>query len=277
MKQYLGLLRRIQAEGQFYPDRTGTGCTGIFGAQMRFDLADGFPLLTTKKVHLKSVIHELLWFLRGESSIAYLKQNGVSIWDEWADENGNTGRSYGVQWRRWRAPRSGLDKDWKQAWRIDEIDQIANTIQGLKNDPYGRRHIINAWNPADVKDVALPWCHCFWQFRCSPDGRLHLQMYQRSCDVFLGVPFNIASGALLLMLIAQIVGREPGEFIWTGGDVHIYKNHEEQVALQLAREPRSLPKMYLDKAITDIDSFKVEHFSIEEYDPWPTIAAPVSI
>lgn len=264
MKQYLDLLQHIMTKGNNKGDRTGTGTKSVFGYQMRFDLSEGFPLVTTKKCHLKSIIHELLWFLKGETNIKYLKENGVTIWDEWADENGELGPVYGKQWRSWEAPDGR------------KIDQIANVIARIKAKPDDRRLIVTAWNPADIEKVALPWCHCFFQFYVA-NGKLSCQLYQRSCDTFLGVPFNIASYALFTMMIAQVCNLEPGEFIWTGGDVHLYNNHFEQVALQLSREPRALPRMKINPNVKNIDDFKFEDFTLEGYDPHPAIKAPVAV
>ena len=264
MKQYLDLLRYIRENGVQKGDRTGTGTQSVFGYQMRFDLGEGFPLLTTKKVHLRSIIHELLWFISGDTNIKYLHDNKVSIWDEWADENGDLGPVYGHQWRSWPTPDGG------------HIDQLANLMEQLKNNPDSRRHIISAWNVAEVDKMALPPCHSLFQFYVA-DGRLSCQLYQRSADVFLGVPFNIASYALLTMMIAQCCGYVPGEFVHTFGDVHIYSNHQEQVALQLSREPRQLPTMKLNPEVKDIFSFKYEDFTLEGYDPWPAIKAPVAV
>ena len=245
MKQYLSLLQRILDEGTVKTDRTGTGTKSIFGHQMRFDLNEGFPLLTTKKLHLKSIIHELLWFLRGDTNIAYLKANGVSIWDEWADENGDLGPVYGQQWRSWPDYKGGT------------IDQISNVVEMIRHNPDSRRMIVTAWNPAEIEQMALPPCHCLFQFYVA-DGRLSLQLYQRSADTFLGVPFNIASYALLLMMMAQVTGLKAGEFIHTTGDTHLYLNHLEQARLQLTREPRPLPKMLINPEVSSIFDFKYE-------------------
>ena len=245
-------------------DRTGVGTQSVFGYQMRFDLSAGFPLLTTKKVHLKSIIHELLWFIAGDTNIKYLKDNGVSIWDEWADENGDLGPVYGHQWRSWPAPDGR------------KIDQLRNVVEMIKNSPDSRRLLVTAWNPGEVEKMALPPCHCLFQFYVA-DGKLSCQLYQRSADVFLGVPFNIASYALLTMMIAQVTGLQPGEFIHTTGDTHLYRNHFEQVALQLSREPRPLPRMILNPAVKDLFAFKYEDFTLEGYDPWPAIKAPVAV
>ncbi|MBO4434973.1 MAG: thymidylate synthase [Bacteroidales bacterium] len=264
MKQYLDLLRHIRSGGVMKEDRTGTGTQSVFGYQMRFNLADGFPLLTTKKVHLKSIIHELLWFISGDTNIKYLKDNGVTIWDEWADENGDLGPVYGHQWRSWPAPDGR------------SIDQLAQVVEMIRHNPDSRRLLVSAWNPGEVDKMALPPCHCLFQFYVA-DGKLSCQLYQRSADVFLGVPFNIASYALLTMMIAQVCGLKPGEFIHTTGDTHIYRNHFEQVALQLSREPRPLPHMLLNPDVKDIFDFKYEDFTLEGYDPWPAIKAPVAV
>ena len=264
MKQYLDLLRHIQEEGILKSDRTGTGTKSVFGYQMRFNLAEGFPLLTTKKVHLKSIIHELLWFIAGDTNIKYLKDNGVSIWDEWADENGDLGPVYGHQWRSWPAPDGR------------SIDQLADVVSQIRKNPDSRRLIVSAWNPAEVDKMALPPCHSLFQFYVA-NGRLSLQLYQRSADTFLGVPFNIASYALLTMMAAQCCGLEPGDFVHTLGDAHIYTNHFEQVALQLSRQPRPLPKMIINPDKKDIFNFKYEDFELTGYDPWPSIKAPVAV
>ena len=245
-------------------DRTGTGTQSVFGYQMRFNLQDGFPLLTTKKVHLKSIIHELLWFISGDTNIGYLRENGVTIWDEWADEHGNLGPVYGHQWRSWSCPNGKA---------IDQLSEVINLIQ---HNPNSRRMLVTAWNPAEVDQMALPPCHCLFQFYVA-NGKLSCQLYQRSADVFLGVPFNIASYALLTMMIAQVCGLEPGEFIHTTGDTHIYKNHFDQVALQLSREPRKLPTMKLNPDVKSLFDFKYEDFTLEGYDPWPAIKAPVAV
>jgi thymidylate synthase len=245
-------------------DRTGTGTRGVFGYQMRFDLSEGFPLVTTKKLHVKSIIHELLWFLNGDTNIKYLKDNGVSIWDDWADQDGNLGPVYGYQWRSWPDPKGG------------SVDQIAKLIAQIKSNPHSRRHIVSAWNPAQVDDMALPPCHCLFQFFVS-EGRLSCQLYQRSADIFLGVPFNIASYALLTMMVAQVCDLKPGEFIHTFGDAHLYANHFEQARLQLTREPRSLPTMILNPSVKDIFAFRFEDFTLEGYDPHPHIKAPVAV
>lgn len=264
MKQYLQLLNRILTEGVKKDDRTGTGTLSVFGNQMRFDLSDGFPLLTTKKLHLKSIIYELLWFLRGDTNIKFLKDHGVSIWDEWADANGELGPVYGHQWRSWPDYNGGT------------IDQISAVIDQIKHHPESRRMIVSAWNVAEVPQMALPPCHCLFQFYVA-NGKLSLQLYQRSADTFLGVPFNIASYALLLMMVAQVTGLKPGEFIHTTGDTHLYLNHIEQAKLQLSREPRPLPTMRLNPDVKDIFSFKYEDFQLENYNPWPHIKAEVSV
>ena len=264
MKQYHDLLNHVLANGNKKEDRTGTGTTSVFGYQMRFNLAEGFPLLTTKKVHLKSIIHELLWFLQGSTNIAYLKENGVSIWDEWADANGNLGPVYGYQWRNWPKPDG------------THIDQIAQVIQQIKKNPDSRRLIVSAWNVADVDQMKLPPCHAFFQFYVA-DGKLSCQLYQRSADIFLGVPFNIASYALLTMMVAQVCGLKLGDFVHTLGDAHIYSNHMEQVQEQLSRTPRALPKMRINPEVKDIFAFKFEDFTLENYDPYPAIKAPVAV
>ncbi len=264
MRPYLDLMRHVLEHGQLKSDRTGTGTRSVFGWQMRFDLADGFPLLTTKKLHLRSIIHELLWFLQGDTNIRYLKDNGVSIWDDWADANGDLGPVYGHQWRHWPA------KDGR------EIDQIAELIAGLKKNPDSRRHIVSAWNPADIPQMKLPPCHALFQFYVA-DGKLSCQLYQRSADIFLGVPFNIASYALFMLMVAQVCDLQPGEFVWTGGDCHLYSNHIDQAQLQLSREPRPRPAMRLNPAVKDIFGFRYEDFTLEAYDPHPHIAAPVAV
>lgn len=264
MKQYLTLLREILDNGVDKSDRTGTGTRSVFGYQMRFNLADGFPLLTTKKVHLKSIIHELLWFLKGDTNVRYLQENGVRIWNEWADENGDLGHIYGYQWRSWPDYRGG------------HIDQIKEAVETIKNNPDSRRIIVSAWNVADLDNMNLPPCHAFFQFYVA-GGRLSLQLYQRSADSFLGVPFNIASYALLLMMMAQVTGLEAGDFIHTLGDAHIYNNHFEQVNLQLQRTPRPLPRMVLNPDVRDIFGFRYEDFRLEDYDPWPAIKGKVSV
>lgn len=264
MKQYLDLLNRIMTEGVKKHDRTGTGTMSIFGNQMRFNMADGFPLLTTKKLHLKSIIYELLWFLRGDTNVRYLQEHGVRIWNEWADEEGELGPVYGHQWRSWPDYAGG------------HIDQINNVINQIKNNPDSRRMIVSAWNVAEIDCMHLPPCHCLFQFYVA-DGRLSLQLYQRSADTFLGVPFNIASYALLLMMVAHVTGLEPGDFIHTTGDTHLYLNHLDQARLQLTREPRKLPTMTLNPDVKSIFDFKYEDFKLENYNPWPHISAQVSV
>lgn len=264
MKHYLDLMRHVLEHGHRKSDRTGTGTLSVFGWQMRFNLDDGFPLLTTKKLHTRSIIHELLWFLQGDTNIRYLKENGVSIWDDWADVNGDLGPVYGKQWRRWETADGRT------------VDQIAQLIDGLKRNPDSRRHIVSAWNPGEVEGMALPPCHALFQFYVA-GGRLSCQLYQRSADIFLGVPFNIASYALLTMMVAQVCGLQPGDFVWTGGDCHIYLNHVEQAGLQLSREPRPLPRMTLNPAVTDILAFRFEDFVLEGYDPHPHIKAEVAV
>ncbi len=281
MKQYLDLQRHVLDHGVQKTDRTGTGTLSVFGYQMRFNLSDGFPLLTTKKVPLKLIIHELLWFLNGETNIRYLVENGVHIWDEWADENGELGPVYGAQWRRWpklvHVPAHVEGTEWVPDYHKSEhIDQITEVVERIKTKPDDRRLIVTAWNPADIPKMKLPPCHCFFQFYVA-NGRLSCQLYQRSCDVFLGVPFNIASYALLTMMVAQVTGYEPGEFVWTGGDVHIYLNHLEQVKLQLSRDPRPLPRLVLNGFAQDILSFKYEDFKLAGYHPHPAISAPVAV
>ena len=264
MRQYLDLMEHILAHGVEKRDRTGTGTLSVFGHQMRFDLSAGFPLLTTMKLHLKSIVYELLWFLAGDTNIKYLNEHGVRIWDEWADANGDLGPVYGHQWRSWPARDGGT------------IDQIANLMATLKRDPDSRRLIVTAWNPADLPKMALSPCHCLFQFYVA-DGRLSCQLYQRSADVFLGVPFNIASYALLTMMVAQVAGYRPGEFIWTGGDTHLYLNHLEQAQLQLSRAPRPLPTMRINPDVKDIFGFRHEDFALENYDPHPHIKAEVAV
>ncbi len=264
MQQYLDLMRRVRDHGTKKSDRTGTGTLSVFGHQMRFDLADGFPLVTTKKLHLKSIIHELIWFLAGDTNVAYLRQHGVSIWDEWADEAGDLGPVYGKQWRSWATPDGRT------------IDQIREVVETLKTNPDSRRIIVTAWNPADIPDMALAPCHCLFQFYVA-DGRLSCQLYQRSADVFLGVPFNIASYAALTMMMAQVTGLKPGEFIHTFGDAHLYLNHLEQTDLQLSRAPRPLPRLEIDPNVRSIFDFKFEHFKLVGYDPHPHIKAPVAV
>jgi thymidylate synthase len=264
MRQYLDLLRHALENGVDRGDRTGTGTRGVFGYQMRFDLADGFPVSTTKKLHLKSIIHELLWFLKGATNIGYLKENGVSIWDEWADENGDLGPVYGSQWRSW--PKGNGET----------IDQIANVVAQIKSKPESRRHIVSAWNPAQVDEMALPPCHCLFQFYVA-NGKLSCQLYQRSADIFLGVPFNIASYALLTMMVARVTGLKPGEFVHTLGDAHLYTNHFDQARLQLTRTPKPLPVMHINPDVTDVFGFKFEDFRLEGYDADPSIKAPIAV
>ena len=264
MRQYLDLMQHVLDHGTKKSDRTGTGTTSVFGYQMRFDLSQGFPLVTTKKCHLKSIIHELLWFLQGSTNTQYLKENGVSIWDEWADENGNLGPVYGKQWRSWEAVDGRV------------IDQIRIAVDQIKNNPDSRRIIVSAWNVGELDKMALAPCHAFFQFYVA-DGKLSCQLYQRSADIFLGVPFNIASYALLTMMMAQVCGLKYGDFVHTFGDAHLYSNHMEQTQLQLSREPRALPTMKINPAVTDIFAFKFEDFTLEGYDPYPAIKAPVAV
>jgi len=264
MRQYLDLLQRVLDEGTFKPDRTGTGTRSIFGHQMRFDLSEGFPCVTTKELHLKSIIHELLWFLNGDTNVKYLQENGVRIWNEWADENGDLGHIYGYQWRSWPDYNGG------------HIDQIAEVVNTIKTNPDSRRILVSAWNVADIPNMNLPPCHAFFQFYVL-NGKLSLQLYQRSADIFLGVPFNIASYALLLQMMAQVTGLQAGDFIHTFGDAHIYMNHMEQVQLQLSREPRPLPRMVINPAVKDIFSFRFEDFELVDYNPHPRIKGAVSV
>ena len=264
MQQYLDLLSHVMENGTDRMDRTGTGTRGVFGYQMRFDLAEGFPMVTTKKLHKKSIVHELIWFLAGDTNIKYLKDNGVRIWDEWADENGDLGPVYGKQWRRWEGPDGAV------------IDQVDKVIEAIKTNPYSRRHIVSAWNPADVDDMALPPCHCLFQFHVA-NGKLSCQLYQRSADIFLGVPFNIASYALLTAMMAQVCGLKVGDFVHTFGDAHIYSNHFEQVELQLTRTPNPLPRLKLNKDVTSIYDFKYEDVKIFGYDAHPHIAGKVAV
>ncbi|MDF1748465.1 MAG: thymidylate synthase [Alphaproteobacteria bacterium] len=264
MKQYLDLLQDVRNNGTEKTDRTGTGTLSVFGRQMRFDLSEGFPLLTTKKLHLRSIIHELLWFLKGDTNIAYLKEHGVSIWDEWADENGDLGPVYGKQWRSWAAPDGCI------------IDQMSDLLESIKTNPDSRRHMLSAWNPADIDSMALPPCHCLFQFYVA-EGRLSCQLYQRSADIFLGVPFNIASYALLTMMVAQACRLEPGDFVHTLGDAHLYMNHLEQADLQLTRSPSPLPKMTLNPRVHDLFGFQYDDFTLTEYNPHPTIKAPIAV
>jgi thymidylate synthase len=264
MKQYQDLMRHVMENGTQKHDRTGTGTISVFGYQMRFNLQEGFPMVTTKKLHLKSIIHELIWFLSGDTNIKYLKDNGVRIWDEWADADGNLGPVYGYQWRSWPTPNGG------------HIDQISQVINQIKNNPDSRRIMVSAWNVADVNQMALPPCHSLFQFYVA-DGKLSCQLYQRSADIFLGVPFNIASYALLTMMVAQVCGLQYGDFIHTFGDAHLYNNHLEQTKLQLSREPRPLPTMKINPDVKDIFDFKFEDFELENYDPWPHIKGEVAV
>ena len=264
MQAYLQLLRHVLEQGASKADRTGTGTRSVFGWQMRFDLREGFPLVTTKKLHLRSIVHELLWFIRGDTNIAYLRDNGVSIWDEWADENGDLGPVYGSQWRSWPAPDGR------------KIDQLANVIESIRTKPDSRRHIVSAWNPAEVDEMALPPCHCLFQFYVA-NGKLSCQLYQRSADTFLGVPFNIASYALLTHMVAQVTGLGVGDFVHTFGDVHLYSNHFEQAKLQLTREPRALPTLRINPAVTRLEDFVFGDFEFEGYDPHPHIKGAVSV
>lgn len=264
MKTYLDLMRHVRDHGITKTDRTGTGTKSVFGYQMRFDLAAGFPLVTTKKLHLKSIVHELLWFLKGDTNIAYLKANGVSIWDDWADSDGDLGPVYGRQWRSWATPDGRT------------IDQIAQVLQTLRNNPDSRRMVVSAWNPADLDKMALAPCHCLFQFYVA-DGRLSCQLYQRSADVFLGVPFNIASYALLTLMMAQVTGLKPGDFVHTLGDAHLYLNHLEQADLQLSRTPTPLPTLTINPAVTDLFTFKFDDFALDGYTPQPHIKAPVAV
>jgi thymidylate synthase len=264
MRTYLDVLAHVLEHGTRKTDRTGTGTLSVFGAQMRYDLSKGFPLVTTKKVHLKSIVHELIWFLKGETNVRYLKENGVSIWDEWADENGELGPVYGAQWRSWRGADGVV------------VDQITQVIEQIRQNPDSRRLIVSAWNVAEIPKMKLPPCHAFFQFYVA-EGRLSCQLYQRSADLFLGVPFNIASYALLTMMVAQVTGLKPGEFVHTLGDAHLYLNHVEQARTQLSREPRALPTMRLNPGVQSINDFKYEDFTLEGYDPHPAIKAPVAV
>lgn len=264
MQQYHDLMRHVLEHGHVKTDRTGTGTRSVFGWQMRFNLADGFPVMTTKKLHLRSIIHELLWFLQGDTNIRYLKDNGVSIWDEWADANGDLGPVYGKQWRRWETPDGRL------------IDQVGQLVENLKKNPDSRRHVVSAWNPGDVDSMALPPCHCLFQFYVA-DGKLSCQLYQRSADIFLGVPFNIASYALLTHMIAQVCGYQVGDFVHTLGDAHLYSNHLDQARLQLSRDFRPLPKLVLNPEVKDLFAFRFEDIALEGYDPHPSIAAPIAV
>ena len=265
MIEYHRLLRKVLDHGSFRDDRTGTGAYSIFGEQSRYDLSQGFPLVTTKKLHLRSIIHELLWFLKGDTNIRYLQENNVTIWDEWADENGELGPVYGAQWRRWQG-----------APGADPVDQITRLIEGLKNSPYSRRHIVSAWNVPFIEQMALPPCHCLFQFFVA-DGKLSCQLYQRSADLFLGVPFNIASYSLLTLMVAQVCGLQPGDFVHTFGDLHLYANHLDQARLQLTRQPRPLPTMRLNPEVKDLFAFSFEDFTLEGYDPHPAIKAEIAV
>ena len=264
MNQYLDLMRHVLEHGDKKTDRTGTGTVSVFGWQMRFALGKGFPLLTTKKLHTRSIIHELLWFLQGDTNIRYLKENGVSIWDDWADEQGDLGPVYGKQWRRWETADGR------------KIDQISQLVESLKSNPDSRRHLVSAWNPGEVDRMALPPCHALFQFYVA-NGKLSCQLYQRSADIFLGVPFNIASYALLTLMVAQVCDLTPGDFIWTGGDCHLYSNHLDQAREQLSREPRALPTMTLNPEIKDLFAFRIEDFTLSGYDPHPHIKAPIAV
>ena len=282
MQTYLNLMQHVLDQGHVKTDRTGTGTRSVFGWQMRFDLEEGFPVLTTKKLHLRSIIHELLWFLQGSTNIAYLKENGVSIWDDWADENGELGPVYGKQWRRWETVAPGKEG---APPTIRTIDQITQLVEGLKNNPDSRRHLVCAWNPGEVDQMALPPCHALFQFYVAPPApgdadqrpRLSCQLYQRSADIFLGVPFNIASYALLTLMIAQVCNYRPGDFIHTLGDAHLYSNHLEQAKLQLSRDIRKLPVMRINPAVKDLFAFRFEDFTLENYEPHPHIPAPVAV
>ncbi len=265
MQTYLDLLRLVLDRGEARSDRTGVGTLGVFGAQARFDLSTHFPLLTTKKVHWKSVVYELLWFLRGDTNVRWLQENGVSIWNEWADAEGNLGRVYGAQWRDWRRPDGR------------SVDQITQVIDQIRKDPFGRRHIVSAWNPGELDKMALPPCHAFFQFHVSASGRLSCQLYQRSADLFLGVPFNIASYALLTLMVAHVCDLKPGEFVHTFGDLHLYQNHLDQVRLQLSRQPKPLPTVTLNPAVRDITAFRFEDITLAGYEPHPGIKAPVAV
>lgn len=265
MEEYHRLLRKVLEHGSYREDRTGVGAYSVFGEQSRYDLRETFPLVTTKKLHLRSIIHELLWFLKGETNVGYLRENQVTIWDEWADANGDLGPVYGAQWRGWQGSPGA-----------EPVDQVARLIEGLKTNPYSRRHIVSGWNVARIDEMALPPCHCLFQFFVSGD-RLSCQLYQRSADLFLGVPFNIASYALLTLMVAQVCGLKPGEFVHTFGDLHLYANHLEQARLQLTREPRALPVMRLNPAVMVIDGFRYEDFTLEGYEPWPGIKAEIAV
>jgi thymidylate synthase len=264
MVQYLQLLQLVLDRGKFREDRTGTGAYSVFGVQARYPLGDGFPLVTTKKLHLKSILHELLWFLRGDTNVQYLRENGVTIWDEWAGADGSLGRIYGAQWRDWRTPDGR------------SVDQIAQVIEQIRQNPFSRRHIVSAWNPGELDQMALPPCHALFQFFVQ-DGELSCQLYQRSADLFLGVPFNIASYALLTLMVAQVCGLKPGDFVHTFGDLHLYRNHLDQARLQLTREPRLLPRMHLNPDVRNLQDFRYEDFRLEGYDPHPAIKAPIAV
>lgn len=277
MRQYLDALRKVLEEGHPSTDRTGTGTLSLFGLQCRYSLAEGFPLVTTKKLHLRSIIHELLWFLSGDTNIGYLQRNGVTIWDEWADAAGDLGPVYGHQWRHFpKLLPAGQDDRGRPLFHAGEVDQIAELVEAIRRTPDSRRLIVSAWNPGDVPQMALPPCHTLWQVRIL-DGRLHLQLYQRSADMFLGVPFNIASYALLMVMLAHVTGYEPGDFIHSIGDAHIYSNHLEQVRLQLTRRPRPLPQLRLRRQVASLFDFRYEDFEILNYDPHPAIRAPVAV
>jgi thymidylate synthase len=265
MQEYHRLLQKVLTHGSYREDRTGTGAFSVFGEQSRYDLSAGFPIVTTKKLHLRSIIHELLWFISGDTNIRYLQENKVSIWDEWADEHGELGPVYGAQWRRWQG-----------APGAEPVDQIVKLIDGIRNNPYSRRHIVSAWNVPFIDQMALPPCHCLFQFFVA-DGKLSCQLYQRSADLFLGVPFNIASYALFTLMVAQVCGLQPGDFIHTFGDLHLYKNHLDQAKLQLSREPHALPVMNLNPEVKDVFDFKYEDFSLEGYNPHPAIQAPIAV
>ena len=265
MQEYHRLLQKVLTHGSYREDRTGTGAFSVFGEQSRYDLSAGFPIVTTKKLHLRSIIHELLWFISGDTNIRYLQENKVSIWDEWADEHGELGPVYGAQWRRWQG-----------APGAEPVDQIVKLIDGIRNNPYSRRHIVSAWNVPFIDQMALPPCHCLFQFFVA-DGKLSCQLYQRSADLFLGVPFNIASYALFTLMVAQVCGLKPGDFVHTFGDLHLYKNHLDQAKLQLSREPRALPVMNLNPDVKDLFAFKYEDFTLEGYDPHPAIKAPIAV
>lgn len=280
MKQYLNLMQKVLDEGEERGDRTGTGTISLFGEKMEFDLRQGFPLLTTKKLHIKSIVHELLWFIRGDTNTKYLRDNGVTIWDEWSDEKGNLGPVYGEQWRGWYQFTGTKMSPYGEIYvEHNHIDQLQNVIDSIKNNPYSRRHIVSAWNVGELDKMALPPCHMMFQFYCTTDGYLDLQLYQRSCDIFLGVPYNIASYSLLLSMVAKITGRKPRKFIWVGGDVHLYSNHIKQAKEQLKRPTyvHKLPTLYLKYGLKNIDDFKYEHINIVDYKAYPHIKAPVAI